>query len=919
MLSERIAKPARLAYRRKTATASKSFALALILTSTAFAQVTISPINPPPTDAVMGFEGAGLWTIKSSSPATTGTATAIRTQGTKALAVANPSGVTVSLTSAGVASTEPALAAVADADSVFAVDVMPPSSGGSGSLALAVSSASLGLKDEVGTVPLSSLKPFIYTTVKFPIPASVRSAIAGKEFKDLTFALVLSGSSISSGSSNVYLLDNLRAVALSPVTAKLGVTLPVSFGGSLSLVAQGNVPASQSFPISTVQVPETFRLAAGNAAGTTVQLKLGYDGAAAYTCAYNPDPSDTAGLSYTVANCTGGVAAGDVVGANYASLTIVNGSAEMKLQADFARNAVGDQVGRSLIPSMPTYWGKADTCVPAPAAGTVFTISPSCTAQINEASQISTAYFNTVNNSQAPYNFIASPAADRSLAHGNGLPPQATSNPAQSNDIPINESGHVNKGGDFDAYWVLTGDFNTKDTPATGSSSAHFDAEFGGHIVAFGGDVDVVDVKATLDSVTGSSPSATGSVSFFLFGEQVPGGGSVNASTPINYNLSTSQTFNLPPVEFWIFTLQVGATANASLKATGTLAATGFNVTVDPQVTMGVSISGGVNLGIASGEVDAKINLLQVEVPINAQAGLVVNADPSACSISIDLNLNAKVTVSALGGEIDLKASFGPCPFCYSDSYTLVKWSALESTTQTLFSIGPDTLAAVELPTALCTPNIKSTITLPGANAQIGITYPLQATAATIGGTSINCNDFKWSVSPAETITGTGCTASIEFAKTGPHTLTLAIAASFTDSFGRTISGTGTGTEAVSVSTLAPGTYIIDANPAPTNVQAPFNNQTAQFGNGAGIQFTGEYVGPATGVNETWTMTNGAGQTVTMSSQLLPNNQSQASWPGAALPAPGTYTVTMTTTDSTGKSLGSATMTVRIFGSVLHM
>jgi len=27
----------------------------------------------------------------------------------------------------------------------------------------------------------------------------------------------------------------------------------------------------------------------------------------------------------------------------------------------------------------------------------------------------------------------------------------------------------------------------------------------------------------------------------------------------------------------------------------------------------------------------------------------------------------------------------------------------------------------------------------------------------------------------------------------------------------------------------------------------------------------------------------------------------------------------MTTTDSTGKSLGSATMTVRIFGSVLHM
>ena len=917
MLARKLAKPDRLTDRRKIVTASKSFTLALILTSTAFAQLTISPINPPPADAVMGFEGTGGWTIKSSSPATAGTATAIRTQGTKALSVANPSGVTVSLTSTGVASTEPALTGVADADSIFAVDVMPPSSGGSGSLALGVSSASLGLKEEVGTQPLSSLKPFIYTTLKFPIPASVRSAIAGKEFKDLTFTFVLSGT--SAGSSNVYLLDNLRAVAISPRTAKLGVVLPVNAGGSLRLVAQGNTLASMAFPIGTVQVPQTFRLAAGTAAGTTVQLKLGYDGTAAFTCTYNPDTSDTTGLSYAIANCSGGVEAGDVVGANYAALTIMNGSAEMKLQADFAKNALGDQVGRSLIPSMPTYWGKADTCVPAPVAGTVYTISPSCKAQVNEASQISTAYFNTVSNSQAPYNFIASPAADRSLAHGNGLPPQATSNPTQSNDIPINQSGHANQGGDFDAYWVLTGDFNTKDTPSTGSSSAHFDAEFGGHIVAFGGDVDVVDVKATLDSVTGSSPSATGSVSFFLFGEQVPGGGTVNASTPINFNLSTSQTFNLPPVDFWIFTLQVGATADASLKATGTLAATGFNVTVDPQVSMGVSISGGVNLGIASGEVDAKINLLQVEVPINAQAGLIVNADPSACSISIDLALNAKVTVSALAGEIDLNASFGPCPFCYSDSYTLIKWSALESTTQTLFSIGPDTLAAIELPTALCTPNIKSTVTLPGANAQIGIVYPLQATVATIGGTPVSCNDFKWSVSPAETITGTGCTSSIEFAKTGPHTLSLAVAASFTDSFGRTISGTGTGTEAVSVSTLGPGTYIIDANPAPTNVQAPFNNQTAQFGNGAGIQFTGQYVGSATGVNETWTMTDGSGKTVTMFSQLLPNNESQASWPGAALPTPGTYTVTMTTTDSTGKTLGSATMTVQIFGSVLHM
>ena len=901
----------RMTHMRSAATASKSFALALILTSAGFGQISISQINPTPPDAVMGFETATGWVVKSSSPTTSVSATAIRTQGSHAFALANPSGATT-LTSAAVASTEPALAAVGEANSIFAVDLMPPSSGGAGSLALGVSCPARGLKAEVAVVQLSGLKPFIYTTLKFPIPDQVRSALAGADFTDLTFEFVLSGT--TAGASNVYLFDNLRAVAISPLTAKLGVTLPVNFGGSLSLVAQGNAPATQSFAIGTVQVPASFRLAQGTAAGTTVQLQLGYDGAAAYTCTYNADPSDTTGLSYVVSSCNGGVQAGDVVGATYAAITIVGGSSGMNLQADLARNPVGDQVGRSLIPAMPTHWGKSDTCVPAPVSGQVYTISPSCTAQISEASQISTAYFNTVSTSQAPYNIIAAPAADRALAHGSGLGnPVPPSNPTQTNDVPINQSGHVNKGGDFDAYWTLTGDFNTKATPSTGSSSAHFDAEFGGHIVVFGGDVDVVDVKATVDTSTGSSSSATGSVSFFLFGEQVPGGGSVNASTGLNTNLSASQTFNLPPIDFWIFTLQVGANASATLKTTGTLAATGFNVTVDPQVSMGVSISGGVNLGIASGEVNAKITLLEVEVPITSQAGLIVNADPSSCSISIDLSLNAKVTVSALGGEIDLQASFGPCPFCYSNSYPLVKWKALESTTQTLLTVGPDTLAAIELPTALCTPNIKATITLPSTSAQIGITYPLQATVATIGGTAVNCSGFSWSVVPAETITGAGCGATIEFANTGTHTLTLTAAGSFVDFFGRTITGSGTGAEAIAVSTLPAGSYITAASPAPTGIQAPFNNLTLQLPAATVIQFTGEYVGSAASVNETWTMTTGAGKTITMISQSLPNNGSQATWPGPALPTPGTYIVTMTTTDSSGKLLGSVSMTVDVY------
>ena len=905
----------RMTHMRSTSTVSKSLTLALILTAAGFGQTIISPspINPPPTDAVMGFESPQGWVVKSGSPATSVAAAIIRTQGSHAFSLTNPSSVT-SLTSLAVSSTEPALAAVGQADSVFEVDLMPPASGATGSLTLAVNCPSRGVKGEIiGEVPLSGLRPSIYTTLKFPIPAQVRSALSGASFTDLVFAFELSTTPGAAGASSAYLFDNLRAVAISPLTAKLGVAAPANFGGSLSLVATGDTPASQSFAISAVQAPASFSLAQGTAAGTTVQLALGYDGAPIYTCTYDPDPSDKTGVSYQVSSCTGGVKAGDLVGANFALLTILDGSSTMKLHADLAKNPIGDLVGGGLIPAMPTYWGKADTCVPAPVSGKVYTISPSCSAQIAEASQISTNYFNTVSTSQAPFNVIAAPAADRALAHGTGLgTPVPPSNPTQTNDVPINQSGHLNPGGDFDAYWILTGDFNTKATPATGTSSAHFDAEFGGHIVAFGGDVDVVDAKATVDTTTGSSPTATGSVNFFLFGEQVPGGGSVNASTPLNFNLSASQQFSLPPLDFWIFSLQVSATASATLKTTGTLAASGFNVTVDPEVTMGVQIAGGVNLGIASGEVNAKINLLQVEAPVNAQAGLVVNADPSACSISIDLSLDAKAIVSSLSGQIDLVASFGPCPFCYTDSYTLVKWPALASTTQTLISVGPDTLAAIPLPTALCTPNIKSTITLPSTNAQIGIPYPLQATVATIGGTAVNCDGFSWSVSPAESISGSGCSAKIEFANTGSHTLTLKVAASFTDSFGRTITGSGTGSEAIAVSTLAPGAYITGATPAPT-IQAPFNGQTLQLPAATFIQFTGEFVGSTGTVNTNWSVVSSGGLKAPLTIQGLPNNQSQATW---NLPNPGTYTVTMTTTDASGHTLGSASMTVDVFSVV---
>ena len=321
---------------------------------------------------------------------------------------------------------------------------------------------------------------------------------------------------------------------------------------------------------------------------------------------------------------------------------------------------------------------------------------------------------------------------------------------------------------------------------------------------------------------------------------------------------------------------------------------------------MGVHVTGGVNIGIASGGVEAKITLLQVEAPVSAVAEPVVNADPSSCSISIEIGLNGSVTIGALSGEIDLVASFGPCPFCYSTSYPLVQWSG-ESIAQTLFSVGPVTLTAIPLPDALCSTPIAASITVPGANAQTNIPYPLFASAQTKDGSQVNCSGFTWSVTPSETISGSGCNATITFTNVGSHTIRLNISDPIANPHG-TITVVGSGSETVAVTPLAQGAHIVGITPALNSVIAPFDGQTVQLLNASAIQVTGEYEGATGTVNFLWTLTDGSGHTSTLTSKALPNNQSQAA---LNVGTNGNYTVTMTVTDSKGKPLGSTTTMIQ--------
>src|SRR5260370_10527980 len=134
------------------------------------------------------------------------------------------------------------------------------------------------------------------------------------------------------------------------VLAGPGTQPPPGYGGSVDLVVFGNTSVTQIFPIGPVQVPNGFHLKLGTAGATTVQLQLGFDGTAAFTCTYGADPSDPSGKSYILTSCTGGNQAGDLVSANWVRLSIVGGYATIKLRAQLSPNPIADLLRGGIIP-----------------------------------------------------------------------------------------------------------------------------------------------------------------------------------------------------------------------------------------------------------------------------------------------------------------------------------------------------------------------------------------------------------------------------------------------------------------------------------------------------------------------------------------------------------------------------------------
>lgn len=774
------------------------------------------------SNAIMGFETPLAWIAEGNrASGTIVSATTTRTQGSFAYALSNPANL-MTLTSLPVASTAKALAGVGNAGAVFEVDVMLPTQQGNpvnqGHLQLFISSRSRNLHNVlVGRVDFTGLRLGIYTTMKFPISTDVGNALGGATFDDLTFRFHLSSPGTGAGT---YLFDNLRVHSVPPISA----TPPAGYGGSVDLVAIGSTPVAQLFDIGIVQVPDGFHLKLGTADTTTVELDLGHDGTPAFTCTYGADPFDPSGKSYSLTSCTGGMQPGDLVGANWAQLTIVGGDASMKLRAQLASNPVGDLVGGGIIPPMPTFWGDFDGCVPAPVPGTIVTTSDSCAAQTAEASQIVTAYFDKVNQSSPPLDWIVTPTPEFARRHGDGSPhDNLTGPPPPPNDppIPFDQEGHLNAGGNWDAYYRLSGNLDPENVAGTDRNTTHFDATLAAHAVLFGQDVDFIDIKTVVDTKSAETtpvpmqPSSSGRIDLFLFGIQIPF--DVDPSKGFSIDKEFSQSIDLPPIQIWIFSITIGPTGDAKIVATAGAAPSGVDLKLTPSVSLGFHASGGVNIVVAKGSVDAKVSLMSASVPLIALATWVLDNAPTVCAMTLNGSLDGKLQLSSGGGEVNLVATFGICPFCYHESWNIVKWPPQLSTTTNLFNASISS-EAFGLPTSLCASPLKVTIQSPtqGATLAGGLPVTLSGFATSPNFPSgIPCSDFKWSFTGGTLNSVTGCSPIVTFpapaSGTAPWTINLSVSHTFTDQFGRSITESGQATPVmITVSALANGVYITE-------------------------------------------------------------------------------------------------------------
>jgi hypothetical protein len=641
------------------------------------------------------------------------------TQGTAALAVTAPQNYTT-LVSAPLASGLAPLAGLTSPGATVEIDMELPTAQPNpfylGALQVFVSSPSHGVYNQyLGQALLTGRPLGVFQTYTFPVSSFVQTQLAGGNYSDLTFTVALNA---PSGATGTYLFDNLRTA--SPATAAIGAGSSVNLVAMLSQSPTTNTPGTASFTPGTIQVPASFHVTTGDAGHGTALFELGNGSTTTVSCTYAASPDATA---YLFQSCSTANVAGDLVAANTASLTIQSADPAApltKVKAQLAYNALGDLVGTHLLVPVPTFWGET----------------------LSDINTIGNAFINAESATPPASPFVTLPVPDYAINHGTGAPVNVANGlpPPPGDPIIGPFRGDMNPGSNtFNAYWTFSGNFSG--TSANNDFQTTLNTDQSAHVVVFGGDANVVEVTAQILTDNGQlsgtnfvNPSATANLGVFIFGDQLPGSpytvnGNVGFTFP-GFPLKDQQTQSVPVFQWLIFSLNVGLTETLQLNAQGKIAFDGPTVTLTPEASIGATISAQVNIGVASGSVNATVQFLDVTLPLSASALWAFNSTPDVCQADLTFDVNGQVKLSTLGGNVAATVVLGPsfAPI-WKQTFTIFKWNGVTLAQTQLFDInsGPGQFTA--LPQSLCNVPLDVTIQEPTANANVFAGVGVQASA----------------------------------------------------------------------------------------------------------------------------------------------------------------------------------------------
>lgn len=831
---------------------------------------------------ILGFEATAGWKAASGTESLSTTA---HTQGGAALALTAPQNYTT-LVSLPLTSGLAPLAGLANAGSSVELDLELPTSQPNpyylGAIQLYISVPSHGVYNQyLGQSELTGQQLGTFQTYQFAVTTFVQTQLAGATYSDLTFTIALNA---PSGAKGTYLLDNLRTT--SPATAEVGAGPSVDLNASLSQSPTTSAPGQASFATGTIQIPASFHVKVGDSGKGTALFELGFGSTTSVSCTYVAS-SDT--TSYLFSSCATGNVAGDIVAASFARLTLQSADPSAPLttvRAQLAYNALGDQVGTKLVPPIPTFWG--DTL-----------------AEINTISQ-SFAQLQLANLPPEP-RFVSLPIPDFAKRQGDGTPVNALGagggTPHGPSDPPFDVKGDLNNSSDgspsgmFDAYYEISGTING--TATKQDFTSHFDTSGVVGVRVLGSTVPVLQVNATIDSDNGgttssgsSNPTSTATFQAFLFGAQFEND-TTTQQTGFDFNPSTSFNFETPPIQIWIFSVQGGVGASVGVDFSGSLTANGFSLAATPNASVTANIQGGINILVASGQVNVTVDLIEIQVPVTADLTFAVSTEPGVCAATLNANVNGQVKLSSGGGSVALVASLGDCPFCITHSWNIFDWSGFNLGTVQLpgfpLQIASDTFP---LPSSLCDLPLTVAITRPKATttALAGVGLPTlasatrQATAMSPLGDPIACQFITWSSSdPGATFTPSaiGCSPLVTFsAATGGTTQTLTATA--LDQFGE--KGAATVKVSVSQPMAGPIPVIVSPGEGADSVDEPFVLQGTVTGGRGTVTATWSLDGTPINVQTVAPGTNVALAPVTEGTDL------------------GDHTFELTATDTAGNS-----------------